>query len=106
VSLRSLRRRIRNRYGGHDWLDGVLVAVGAALLVLSALSVFATGVIIAHFRDEESGFPAGPGVAQLAKGLGLVLFPLLAVVTFLAARELAGPWLRERIRRSRSSGRD
>lgn len=105
MSLRTLRRRFRNRYGGHDWLDGVLVVVGTALFAVSALSVFATGVIIAHFRDVESGFPAGPGVAQLAKGLGLVLFPLLAVVTFLAARELAGPWIRERLRRARSARR-
>ncbi|HEX9122161.1 MAG TPA: hypothetical protein VF984_02205 [Actinomycetota bacterium] len=90
MSLRSLRRRIRNRYAGHDWLEGVLVAVGMVLLALSALSVFATGALIAHFRDVESGFPAGPGVAQLAKGLGLILFPLLAVVTFLAGKFFTG----------------
>ncbi|MFB3738115.1 MAG: hypothetical protein ACE14W_04020 [Candidatus Velamenicoccus archaeovorus] len=104
MPLRSLRRRIRNRYGGHDWLEGALVVVGLVLLGLSGLSIGATAVIIAHFRDVESGFPAGPGVAQLAKGLGLILFPLLAVVTFLTARELLGPRLRGWIRRGPRRG--
>ena len=81
--------------------------LGAILFAISAFCVYATVLLVAHFRDLESGFPAGPGFVQGVKGFGLVLFPVFALITAAAGWALAGDQVRglwHRIRGHGSSG--
>ena len=103
MTYRTFRRRLSESTAGHGLLEIVTGALGAILLAISAFCVYATVLLIAHFRDLESGFPAG---AKGVKGFGLVLFPVFALITAAAGWALAGDQVRSlwrRIRRRTSS---
>jgi hypothetical protein len=106
VTYRTFRRRLSESTAGHGLLEIVTGALGAILLAISAFCVYATVLLIAHFRDLESGFPAGAGFVKGVKGFGLVLFPVFALITAAAGWALAGDQVRSlwrRIRRRTSS---
>jgi hypothetical protein len=106
VTYRTFRRRLSESTAGHGLLEIATGALGAVLFAVSAFCVYATVLLIAHFRDLESGFPAGPGFVQGVKGFGLVLFPVFALITASAGWGLAGDHvdgLWRRIRRHGSS---
>jgi len=90
---------------GYGLLEIVLGALGVILFAISALCVYATVLLVAHFRDLEQGFPAGTGFVRGMKGFGLVFFPVFALTSAAAGWALAGDQVRglwRRIRRQAS----
>ncbi len=106
MGYRSMRRRMRQAMAGRDWLEGTLTALGVVFFVIAALCAYATVVLILHFRDGEAGFPAGQGFVKGIKGVGLGLFPVFGLVTFLVGWALAGDRLLGRLRRVMRRRRD
>lgn len=104
MTYRTFRRRLSESTAGHGLLEIVTGALGAVLFAISAFCVYATVMLIAHFRDLESGFPAGPGFVQGVKGFGLVLFPVFALITAAAGWALAGDQVRGLWHRLRGHG--
>lgn len=100
---RSVWRRIRDQAARFDPLDVFLIWLGVVFFLVAGLCVFATVVLIMHFRDVESGFPAGEGFIKGMKGFGLVFFPVAGVVAFLVGWNFAGEpivrFVKERRRR-------
>ena len=90
VSSRSLWRKIRDQAARFDPLDVFLFWFGMGFFLVAGLCVFATVVLIMHFRDVESGFPAGEGFIKGMKGFGLVFFPILGLVAFVVGWNFAG----------------
>jgi hypothetical protein len=90
VGSRSLWRRLRDQAARFDPLDVFLFWLGMVFFTVAGLCGFATIVLIMHFRDVESGFPAGEGFIKGMKGFGLVFFPVLGLVAFLVAWNMAG----------------
>ncbi len=88
--FRSAWRRIRDQAARFDPLDVFLFWFGMACFMVAALCVFATVVLIMHFRDVESGFPAGESFVKGMKGFGLVFFPVAGLVAFLVGWNFAG----------------
>lgn len=104
MTYRTFRRRLSESTAGHGLLEIVTGALGAVLFAISAFCVYATVLLVAHFRDLESGFPAGPGFAQGVKGFGLVLFPVFALITAAAGWALAGDQVKGLWHRIRGHG--
>lgn len=104
MTYRTFRRRLSESTAGHGLLEIVTGALGAILFAISAFCAYATVLLVAHFRDLESGFPAGPGFVQGVKGFGLVLFPVFALITAAAGWGLAGDQVRGLWHRIRGHG--
>lgn len=105
MTYRTFRRRLSESGARHGLLEIVTGALGAILFSISAFCVYATVLLIAHFRDLENGFPAGAGFVRGVKGFGLVLFPVFAIITAAAGWALAGDVVRGLWRRIRGGGR-
>ncbi len=82
-----------------DWLEGVLAAVGVLFLAVAALCVYAEVILVLHFRDSESAFPAGGGFVKTFKTFGLICFPVLGFAAFVVGWSFAGTWIRGLLRR-------
>lgn len=109
MTYRTFRRRLSESTAGHGLFEIVTGGLGVILFAISAFCVYATVLLVAHFRDLESGFPAGAGFVRGVKGFGLVLFPVFALITGAAAWALAGDQVRSlwrRIRGQTSSSSD
>lgn len=104
MSYRTFRRRFSEAVAEHEPLEIVTAVLGALFFLVAVFCVYATVVIVAHFHDEERGFPAGPGFIQGIKGFGLVLFPVFGAVALGAGWALAGDQVRRRWRRLRHRG--
>lgn len=104
MTYRTFRRRLSESTAGHGLLEIVTGVLGAILFAISAFCVYATVLLVSHFRDLESGFPAGPGFVQGVKGFGLVLFPVFALITAAAGWALAGDQVRGLWHRIRGHG--
>lgn len=104
MTYRTFRRRLSESTAGHGLLEIVTGALGAVLFAISAFCVYATVLLVAHFRDLESGFPAGSGFVQGVKGFGLVLFPVFALITAAAGWALAGDQVKGLWHRIRGHG--
>ena len=104
MTYRSFRRRLSEAGARHEPLEIVTGVVGVLLLAAAAFCVYATVLLVAHFRDVESGFPAGTGFIRGVKGFGLVLFPIFGLVTAAAGWVLAGDQVLRTWRRVRGRG--
>jgi hypothetical protein len=80
--------------------DAMMLVFGAVFFALSALSIVATITVVLDPSTAEEWSRTGPGFISLAKGFGLVFFPLAALVTFDTAWWLAGDQI-ERLRHRR-----
>jgi len=68
---------------------------------LSAVSVAAIVVLVGHLGEETTGLPVGPSFLQGAKGVGIGLFTVLALVGFLVGKAFVGERIVRALRRRR-----
>jgi hypothetical protein len=87
-----------------DVFDVISLVLGVAFLGLSVACVIAFITVLTTLGDPPETYAFGEGFLQGLRGIGVVFFPLAALVTFFTGWALAGDlfrrWWRE-IRRSR-----
>jgi hypothetical protein len=103
MRYRAFRRRFSEAMATFGLLDIVTLVIGIVMFAIFVFCAWGTVELVAHFRDLDQGFPAGPGFVRGVKGLGLVLFPIFGSVALVVAWTLAGDqvgrgwrWLRGR----------
>lgn len=109
MSVRSVRRRLRQRVAEHDWLEGVSVAFGVLFLVGAIACVWAVAITVGTLGDaepaisDEATILAGstPGSLQATRWFGIVLFTVLAIIATAVGWFLAGDAVRHVARRVR-----
>jgi hypothetical protein len=101
MSLRTLRRRFGGWAAGHDWLEGISIAIGLVFFALAALCVWGVVTAIASLGDPDTAFESSQGFVQGIRGYGIVLFAILGLVAFGVAWFLSGDAIRRAGRRLR-----
>jgi len=103
MTYRGFRRRMREATAGHDWLEGVSVAVGFVFLALAVLCAWGFVTSIASWGDADREFKTTVGFLTVTRGFGVVLFALFGFLAFGVGWFLAGDWIRRRFRRDRKA---
>ena len=102
VPHRSPVERIRSRLPhAPDWLETGLAVLGVLFFALSVLSVVVVVVLAVHFGEETTGLPVGSSFLKGARGVGIALFALLAIVSFFVGRAFVGDRIARAFRRRR-----
>ena len=84
-----------------DWLEVVLISLGALFAGLAVVSLVAFVRLIASIGEPTTGFPAGAGFTHGARGLGLGLFAVATLVFAWVAWSMLAPPIRRALHRPR-----
>jgi ABC-type dipeptide/oligopeptide/nickel transport system permease subunit len=77
-----------------DVFDVISLVLGLGFLGLSVVCVIASVTVFSTLGDSAETYEFGEGFLKGLRGLGMVFFPLAALVTFFTGWTLAGDLLR------------
>jgi hypothetical protein len=84
-----------------DVFDLIGLAVGLVFFGLTAVCVVAFVTVLLTLGDSPESYTFGVGFLKGIRGIGVVFFPLAALVTFFTGWALSGDLLRRWWRKSR-----